>query len=98
MITGNHVVRNNNGSAERKGVTLLGDVQLLRSRRDVCVIGEHEAATRVPDCDSTSCYGYDQNGLFFATLYTTVTAVFIIELLHSWTLSDFPYLILSMVF
>ena len=46
---GNHVARNNNGSAEQKEVTLPGDVQLPGRRRDVCVIGGHEAATRVPD-------------------------------------------------
>ena len=47
MITENHVVRNNNGSAEWRGVTLPGDVRLPGSHRDVCIIGEHEAATRV---------------------------------------------------
>ena len=67
------------------------------------IITEH-----ITDCTETPCEdciinnicccrGYYQNGLFFAMLYMTVTAVFLIELLRSWTLSDFSYLILSMV-
>ena len=59
-------LRNNNGSAERKEVTLPGDVRLPGSRRDMCVIGGHEAATRVPDRDSIGiCIPYQRGVLSF---------------------------------